>query len=241
MDIKILEWINATLHGSNVINQMFRFITYLGEEGIGWLITAIVLLFFRKTRRVGLLMLAGYGAVAVMNSFILKNIINRPRPFADNEGLRNFITGIGMELPTSSSCPSGHTAISVTSSVILVMNFKKKGMWAIIPAFLISFSRVFLCVHYPTDVLAGVLEGLILGVSVTIVGRIILYKLESWWNKRKGVTSTANESNVEEEELSNVITDESDIQKEDENVVEEKEKASGNTESVISNNVAEIN
>lgn len=208
MDIKILEWINATLHGSNVINQMFRFITYLGEEGIGWLITAIVLLLFRKTRRVGLLMLAGYGAVAVMNSFILKNIINRPRPFADNEGLKNFITGIGMELPTSSSCPSGHTAISVTSSVILVMNFKKKGMWAIIPAFLISFSRVFLCVHYPTDVLAGVLEGLILGVSVTIVGRWILNKLEVWYNKRKfGKAQMGTSVETDIEEKSEVVDD----------------------------------
>lgn len=192
MEIGILEWINANLHGCGFINQLFKFITYLGEDGIAWALVGVILLCFKKTRKSGLLVLAGFASVVVLNHFILKNIINRPRPFVDNEALKNFITSLGMELPTSSSFPSGHTTISITSAVILTMCFGKKGAWAFIPAVLISLSRIFLCVHYPTDVLGGIVEGTILGVAVTLVGRIILNKLEKWWidRKQKKVSAT---------------------------------------------------
>ena len=75
MEIHILNWINENLHGSVFINNVFKLITYLGEVGIIWLITAVVLLCFKKTRKGGLILLAGYGASVICSHIILKNII----------------------------------------------------------------------------------------------------------------------------------------------------------------------
>lgn len=184
MELQILEWINSNLHGSGFVNQVFRMITYLGEDGIAWLVLAVVLLFFKKTRRCGLLLLGGFASVVVVNHFLLKPLIARPRPFSESAELSDFITSIGMSLPTSSSFPSGHTAISITCAVIITMCFKGKGAWAFLPAGLISISRIFLCVHYPTDVLGGMVEGTLLAILVVWLGNIILNKLEAWWNAR---------------------------------------------------------
>lgn len=185
MDLQILEWINNNLHGSGFINQVVRFITYLGEAGIAWLILGVVLVFFKKTRRCGLLLIAGYCATGLINHFILKNIINRPRPFTESEELAEFIRSIGMSLPTSSSFPSGHTAVSITSAVIITMCFKGKGAWSFVPATLISLSRIFLCVHYPTDVLGGAVMGALVAILTVWLGNMILDKLEKWWEGRK--------------------------------------------------------
>ena len=57
MDLQSLVWINDHLHGSKVINQIFRFITYLGEDGIAWLVLGVVLLCFKKTRKAGILLI----------------------------------------------------------------------------------------------------------------------------------------------------------------------------------------
>lgn len=192
MELDFLIWINEHLHRCGFINQIFRYITYLGEDGIAWALLGVVFLCFRKTRKAGLILLAGFASVVVFNHFILKNIINRPRPFLGQQELQDFITSLGMKLPDSSSFPSGHTTISITSAVILIMCFGKRGAWSLIPAGLISISRIFLCVHYPTDVLAGIVEGVILGVLVTIVGRKILDFVEKKFITKKKVTVVEN-------------------------------------------------
>lgn len=185
MDLEILRWINENLHGSNFVNYLVKFITYLGDGGIIWILTTIVLLCFKKTRRGGLLLGGGLASIAIVNNLILKNIISRPRPFTQDQSLADFITGIGMELPTSTSFPSGHTAVAMMSAIVLTMVFKKKGSWSYIPAVLIALSRLFLCVHYLTDILGGMAVGSIVGVGVVLLGNIILNKLELWWNNRK--------------------------------------------------------
>lgn len=205
MEIQILNWINDNLHGSGFINQIFKYITYLGEKGIAWALVGIVLLCFKRTRKSGLLVLGGYCAVVLFNHIILKNIVDRARPFTESEHLVDFIKSIGMSLPDSSSFPSGHTAISITCATILTMCFGKRGAWSFIPAVLISLSRIFLCVHYPTDVLAGATEGVMLGVVVVFLGKRILNWLEKQYlarKKNKG-SSEANsmETNTKDEEV----------------------------------------
>jgi hypothetical protein len=76
--------------------------------------------------------------------------------------------------------------------VILTKCFGKKGAWSFIPAVLISLSRIFLCVHYPTDVLAGVTEGIMLGMAVTYVGMKILNKLEKFYFEKKNKKASEN-------------------------------------------------
>lgn len=185
MEIDILRWINENLHGSNFINQVIKYITYLGDAGIMWLVLSIALLCFRKTRKGGFIVLIGYCTVVGGNHFILKNIINRPRPFTEATDLIAFIESIGMELPDSSSFPSGHTFASMCSAIILTLSFGKKGAWSYIPAGLISLSRIFLCVHYPSDVLGGAVLGTLCGALVYWIMNILIDKYFDWRKKKE--------------------------------------------------------
>lgn len=224
MEIQILNWINENLHGSAFVNNIFKLITYLGEVGIIWLFTAVILLCFKKTRKGGFILLVGYGASVVCSHFILKNIINRPRPFTELSSLENFITGLGLEVTNTSSFPSTHTFISFCSATILTCFYKKKGAWSFIPATLISLSRIFLCVHYPTDVLAGMIIGGLTGIAVYFVTKWLLNKFFDYLAKRKKKSSKEDllvSSNIESEDIEK--NQEADLQEKENNLEELKE------------------
>ena len=148
MDIEILTWINNHLHGVPFFNYLFKFITLLGEMGVVWIITAVVMFFFRKTRKCGVYIFLALLASLVINDLIFKNLISRPRPFTVNEDFVTFIEGLVLELPGSYSFPSGHSFSSFACATMITLIFKKKGAFSYILAFLIAISRVFLCVHY---------------------------------------------------------------------------------------------
>ena len=186
MDLKILEWINNNLHGSGFVNTLMKYITSLGETGIIWIVLGLILLIPKKTRKGGFFLLCGIVATGVVNNLLLKNIINRARPFTHSQSLADFITDLGLELPDSPSFPSGHTFSSFCSATILTFAFGKKGAWSFIPASLISLSRVFLCVHFPTDVLAGAVIGSAVGVGVYYLAKFVINKLDEFiLNKRQ--------------------------------------------------------
>ena len=185
MDTNIINWIHANLHGSNIINQIVKWITYLGDMGIIWLTLAFILILFKKTRRAGVMLVIGVGATLIFNSLIFKNIFNRPRPFVDNEGLVSFIKSLGMELPDDSSFPSGHSFVSFCSAIILTLQLRKKWPFIYILSSAIALSRVFLCVHYPTDVLAGAVIGTIVGVALYFVCNFVFNKLEELIQKKR--------------------------------------------------------
>lgn len=194
MEIQILDWINENLHGSTFVNYLFKGITYLGEAGIIWLVLSLVLLCIKKTRKAGLYLLIGYGATVVFGHLILKNIINRPRPFTESSALKDFIESLGLEVSDTSSFPSTHTFISFTSAMIITLLYKGRGAWSYIPAGLIALSRIFLCVHYPTDVLGGAILGTITGLLVVVVMNFLLKKINEYLAKKK---SNSQELNVE--------------------------------------------
>ena len=87
-----------------------------------------------------------------------------------------------MELPDSSSFPSGHTTLGFACAMLLTLYYKGKGAYAFIPASLIAISRMFLCVHYPTDILGGMVEGLLIGVGVYFLMRWLQPKLDAIWD-----------------------------------------------------------
>lgn len=171
-----LIFINENLHGSNFFNYLFRVITFLGDGGIMWIALGVLLLFFKKTRRGAVVMLISLAIGFIFNDFIFKNLFARPRPFAVNEEIAEFIKSINMKFPSGYSMPSGHSYASFNCALILTLMFKKKGALAFIPAVIIAFSRIFLCVHYPTDVLVGILLGLLTATIVYLVYRAILKK-----------------------------------------------------------------
>lgn len=159
IDVTIIEWIRETLV-TDWLTPVFKAITYFGEYGAGWILLAVILLLFKKTRRAGLTMgialLAGY----LLGEVLLKNVIQRPRPFTLWPEMELLI-----HAPSGYSCPSGHTTSSFAAATAVFCFRKKWGAVALAGAALIGFSRMYFTVHYLTDVLFGVALGVACGLA----------------------------------------------------------------------------
>ena len=161
-DLPILDWIAAYLW-CPFLDAVMPVITLLGDAGIFWIAIAVVLLFFPKTRKVGL----GMGAALIIGLLVcnvtLKPLIARIRPY--DYQLQHFGVTIKLliEAQHDFSFPSGHTIASFEAATVLLIHSKKAGIPAMILACLIAFSRLYLYVHYPTDVIASVILGICFG------------------------------------------------------------------------------
>ena len=132
-------------------------ITSLGNGGFIWILTAVILLFSKKYQKGGIAILIALSVGAILGSFILKPLIARPRPFHVVGELPLLI-----KIPTDFSFPSGHTMSSFSGAFILNYINKKFGYFAIPLAILIAFSRLYLYVHFPSDVLVGGILGILI-------------------------------------------------------------------------------
>lgn len=169
-EFQILDFIRNNLT-SPVLDRIMVFITTLGNGGAIWITLAVLMLISKKYRKTGIVLAAGLLASLIVGNLILKPLIARPRPFWVNTDIHLIIPG-----PTDFSLPSGHTLVSTISAVILIMENRRLGIWAAVLAFLIAFSRLYLYVHFPTDVLAGAVIGIFIGVFVTKIVNYFLQK-----------------------------------------------------------------
>lgn len=159
MDQRILYWIQENVRYS-FLTPIFIFITRLGNSAFLWLFIAFVLLGVRKYRQVGLSLLVSIIISSIMVDEILKKAFCRPRPFYAMSELIPLIPK-----PNSYSFPSGHTTTAFAAATVIAICLPRKiGVLGYILAVLIGFSRMYLGVHYPTDVLAGILLGSFIGV-----------------------------------------------------------------------------
>jgi len=153
IDFLILNFIQEYIK-----NPVFDFImpkiTILGNAGIIWIIAAIVLLFIPKYRKSGLALATGLLACLLLGNIVLKPLIARVRPFDVVDGINLLVNA-----PSDFSFPSGHTYSSVIGAYVLTATDKRFGYIAIPLAVIIAFSRLYLYVHYPTDILGGILLG----------------------------------------------------------------------------------
>lgn len=155
LDGNILLWIQENLR-SDLLTPVFCFITSLGNGGIFWIICTVLLVLYPKTRKIGFMCACALIFSHIANNEILKNIICRARPFAQIPELTVLI-----DKPSSYSFPSGHTASSFACAWPMFRKLPKKfGIPAIMLAALIGFSRLYIGVHYPGDVLCGMLFGI---------------------------------------------------------------------------------
>ena len=157
-DLPILDWIQANMQ-SGFMDKFMPFITKFGDEGIFWMAVALLLFLFPKTRKIGLGMGFAMALGLLICNGIMKPIIARPRPYDFQLSEFGKVITLLIEAETSFSFPSGHTIASFEASVVLLKNSKKMGIPAFILAILIAFSRMYLYVHYPTDVLLSVFLG----------------------------------------------------------------------------------
>lgn len=151
------------------LNNVFVFITHFGDGGLFWIALSVVLLFIKPTRRVGFTSSISIALGALCTNVCLKNLVHRTRPYIVNENLHVLIN-----FPHDYSFPSGHTCASfAVATVIFCLLPKKYGVPAIIFASLIAISRLYIGVHYLTDVLGGLFVGVTVAlVSIQIVKRI---------------------------------------------------------------------
>ena len=154
-----------------VLDGVMCLITSLGNAGILWIVMAAVLLIIPRTRKVGICMAIALVLDLLMTNCLLKNLVARTRPY----DVANF-TDLIVKKPKDYSFPSGHTAASFAAVTALFMSRKKLlGAISCVIAILIAFSRMYLYVHYPTDVLGGLLLGLLSGY---IGSRLVLWLMD---------------------------------------------------------------
>lgn len=163
IDFKILDFIQDHLT-CDFLDILMPKITMLGELGAIWIILSIILIITKKYRRYGIFMLVGMLMGVLLGNLILKNLAARERPFTI-EGVKILINA-----PQDYSFPSGHTLSSVIGAFIMTAANRKFGFFAIPLALLIAFSRLYLFVHFPTDVLAAILLGIAVSIFVLKFG-----------------------------------------------------------------------
>ena len=165
MESSILLWVQENLR-SDTLTPIVKFITTLGNAGILWIILSAIFLCFKKTRKIGLMTSLSLILDLLSVNVLIKNLAARTRPYEVIEGLTSLIG------PQSDfSFPSGHTAASFAfATVILFTAPKKYSVPTLILATLIALSRIYLGVHYPTDILGGIVIGAVCGIcSVYII------------------------------------------------------------------------
>lgn len=161
MEEAILLFIQEYIR-NDFLTPIAVFMTRLGDNGVIWIVIAGLFLIFKKTRRIGVMIFIALVLSAVINNVLLKNIFMRVRPYDAIEELTRMI-GIQSDY----SFPSGHAATSFAVATIIYKTMDKRyGILALILAFLISLSRLYLGVHYPTDILAGFFIGNLIGTLV---------------------------------------------------------------------------
>lgn len=141
-----------------ILDNIMIFITTLGNGGMIWIAATVLLLIPKKTRKVGIMSAVALLGSLIINNHILKNIVQRPRPYTTFTDLKILIP-----TPSEFSFPSGHTSSSFAAAGVFYSHLPKKvGVPAVILAGLIGLSRLYVGVHYPTDVIAGVVMGILL-------------------------------------------------------------------------------
>lgn len=156
------------------LDSFMMAVTSLGNGGILWIALAAVLLIFKKSRKYGLMMALALILGALICNVTLKPLVARIRPYELAESVKLLISA-----PADYSFPSGHTTASFAAASSLFISGAKGRYAVLLLAVLIAFSRLYLYVHYPTDVLAGMMIGIFCGwLSCSVVGRV--------WENRSG-------------------------------------------------------
>ena len=155
---------------SPVMDKIMWFFSFLGDGGWFWIVTAIVLLVLVKTRKIGLDAALSLLITFIITSLIVKNIVERTRPYEAYDFLESLI---GKQ--KDSSFPSGHAANGFAVAVSIFINNKKLGIPFVCIAAIITFSRLYNVVHYPTDVMAGLAFGLTIPILVHVMVKKLIY------------------------------------------------------------------
>lgn len=178
IEYAILDFIEKYL-SSPLMDKIMVFFTKLGDFGIIWIVICALLLIHPKTRYIGFVGLFSLLFSLLINNIMLKNIFQRTRPFVEIN--KELI----IPIPLESSFPSGHTSSSFACAFVFGKYFKKPYYYfTYILAVIIAFSRLYLYVHFPTDILAGVVMGYFCGfLAIVLFNKYKVYQEKKFTNE----------------------------------------------------------
>ena len=170
-DTQILIFLQEIIR-NDIINPIMKIITRLGDGGVFWILLTVVLLIIPKTRKLGICSAFSLLLSVIICNVVLKNLFGRIRPYEVIDGLY-LLTGI--KEASDPSFPSGHTSSSFAAALSIFLASTKKQklftVWLLILAALISFSRLYIGIHYPTDVFASMALSIGLAFLGTFLGK----------------------------------------------------------------------
>lgn len=189
------EWLDTAFHGfdrailsalhdfalstGDGFGWFFRFISIITLDGFGLFIPGFVLLFFKRTRKIGAVMFGAVAIGAVITNLAVKPLVARARPFMLDE-IRAWWEFAGATQESAGSFPSGHTTATTAAMVGLFLAGRKKYVWpALLCIPVMGLSRLYLMVHYPTDILGGILVGTVAALLALLIVRWIWRLLEA--------------------------------------------------------------
>lgn len=153
------KWLNGiqNVFANRVMDIVMRIFSHLGDVGAIWIVTGLALILMPEYRRTGAAVLVSLALSAIICNGIIKNIVGRARPYSYEQ------LDLLIRPPKDASFPSGHTSASVAAVMAMALTgFSWWPLFAVI-AFLIAFSRMYLYVHFPTDIFGGAAFGLLIG------------------------------------------------------------------------------
>jgi undecaprenyl-diphosphatase len=171
IDDSILNFIQNHLH-LPILNLVMPWLSWLDNNGVVWIFIAVLLLCSKKYRSTGLIVLIALLFCYIFGDLLLKQLIARARPFTVHPAMTLLIPK-----PTDFSFPSGHTESSFAAATVLFLRKKSWGVAAFVLAALIAFSRLYLYVHYPSDIIGG----LVLGIASAYLA---VYLYQRWKKTR---------------------------------------------------------
>ena len=174
--LPILDWIQETMQ-CTFLDKTMPIVTLFGDGGVFWIGIAVLLLFFAKYRKTGFSMGMALVLGLVVCNITLKPLVARIRPY--DFQLQEFGREITLLISAQHdfSFPSGHTIASFEACTVLLLHDKRMGIPATVLAILIAFSRLYLYVHYPTDVLVS----LVLGIAFGLLGNFLVNLIYKKW------------------------------------------------------------
>jgi len=167
-DSAILLWIQANVR-TGFLTPIMKVITHLGDKGAFWILLSLILMIPRKTRRMGITCGVAMVIGLVVTNLVIKNWVARVRPY-------ELISELELMIGRADdwSFPSGHTTNSLACAWVIFRRAPKKwGVPALIMAILITLSRIYVGVHYPTDIMAGTVIGICSAESAIAIVKIL--------------------------------------------------------------------